>query len=498
MNLLKIQDDLKNVSDQDLSMMLRSPSSAAPSYLVLSEIRRRKDMRTQAGDPPQTTVADDLTTPPQTYSDAEGIRSLRVPGYEEEQQVDEADSGAGIEAMRAGGIVRMADGGAVEYFNDDFGLSAPPPPQGNLITNFLGTQSPDQLREIIRRGTPSTGYGNRWGVSAGDAELARVAREMLTQREAASTQQAAPQTAQVDAGSPSLPLPLPPPSPPSGRAMRQPSAGGVPASASSVPGISDREVSMEDIMRRNMELIPAIPEELMNRLREGRTNEADRRREAQRNALIEAGLRIAASNNPRLAGAIGEGATPALQSYNQQIGEIRRDQRADLQQEFAVAQADIQRRYMAGQISAAEYRTATQENMANARLRAQLAQSAASQGASLAREELRHSQAMERAQEQERRQLMMSAAQEASRAMRDPEAVERIKQSIDIERRRANPTGTFTPVTNDQVENYIMSRIMRNFESARQNFGQQGSQVNAPAPRADFNFDLGTGLSPNR
>lgn len=408
MNLLKIQDDLKNVSDQDLSMMLRSPSSAAPSYLVLSEIRRRKDMRTQAGDPPQTTVADDLAAPPQTYADAEGIRSLRVPGYEEEQQVDEADSGAGIEAMRAGGIVRMADGGEVE-----------PPPE-------------------VR------------------------------------------------------PLPLPPP-----QMSDSPPRRGADI-ASPISGISDREVSMEDIMRRNMELIPAIPEELMNRLREGRTNEADRRREAQRNALIEAGLRIAASNNPRLAGAIGEGATPALQSYNQQIGEIRRDQRADLQQEFAVAQADIQRRYMAGQISAAEYRTATQENMANARLRAQLAQSAASQGASLAREELRHSQAMERAQEQERRQLMMSAAQEASRAMRDPEAVERIKQSIDIERRRANPTGAFTPVTSDEVETYITRRIMRNFESARQNFGQQGSQVNAPAPRADFNFDLRTGLSPNR
>lgn len=263
MNLLSIQNDLKNVSDQDLARMMQSPDSAAPSYLVLSEIRRRRDMRTRAGDMPQRTVAEDLIDIPQTYSDREGIRSLRVPGYEEEQQDEEADTGAGIDAMRAGGIVRMADGGEVQ---------------------------------------------------------------------------------------PAAPAP-----------------GGI---------------NMQEIMQRNMGLIPGIPEELMNRLREGRTNEADRRREAQRNSLIEAGLRIAASNNPRLAGAIGEGALPAVQSYNQQLGQIRQDQRAELQQEMAAAQADIQRRYMAGQLSAAEYRSAMdrvgRREIAEMQIAAQRAQSGAS------------------------------------------------------------------------------------------------------------------------
>lgn len=270
MNLLSIQDNLKGVSDQDLARMMQSPDSTAPSYLVLSEIRRRKDMRTKAGDAPSSTVAEDLVEIPQTYSDREGIRSLRVPGYEEEQQVEDADTGAGIEAMRAGGIVRMADGGEVN-------------------------------------------------------------------------------------------LPLPPP-------------------AASAPGTAG--INMQNIMQRNMELIPGIPEELMNRLREGRTNEPERRREAQSNALVEAGLRIAASNNPRLAGAIGEGALPAVQGYNQQRAQIRQDQRADLQSEMAAAQADIQRRYMAGQLSATEYRSAMSEAGANERARMQLAQSAAQHGAS--------------------------------------------------------------------------------------------------------------------
>jgi hypothetical protein len=138
-----------------------------------------------------------------------------------------------------------------------------------------------------------------------------------------------------------------------------------------------------------MELIPGIPEELMNRLREGRTNEPERRREAQSNALVEAGLRIAASNNPRLAGAIGEGALPAVQGYTQQRAQIRQDQRADLQSEMAAAQADIQRRYMAGQLSAAEYRSAMdmvgRREIAEMQIAAQRAQSGASQGAADAR-----------------------------------------------------------------------------------------------------------------
>lgn len=282
MNLLSIQDDLKNVSDQDLARMMRSPDSAAPSYLVLSEIRRRKDMRTRAGDAPQRTVAEDLIDVPQTYSDAEGIRSLRVPGYEEEERTgsDMDPDGVGIEAMRAGGIVRMADGGEV----------MPPPPN------------------------PATG-----------------------------------------------------------------TAG----------------INMQDIMQRNMGLIPGIPQELMDRLRASRSNEGERRQEAQRNALIEAGLRIAASNNPRLAGAIGEGALPAVQSYNQQLGELRRDQRAELQQEMAAAQADIQRRYMAGQLSAAEYRSAMDMTGRREIAQMQIAAQRAQSGASEARQDRRDSRQAE-------------------------------------------------------------------------------------------------------
>ncbi len=419
MNLLSIQDNLKGVSDQDLARMMQSPDSTAPSYLVLSEIRRRKDMRTKAGDVPASTVAEDLVDIPQTYTDREGIRGLRVPGYEAEQQDEEADTGAGIEAMRAGGIVRMADGGEVD-------LPMPPPPM------------PDET------------YGR-----SAPARVAPVG--------------AAPRTA---------------------------------------------DINMQDIMQRNMGLIPGIPEELMNRLREGRTNEPERRREAQSNALVEAGLRIAASNNPRLAGAIGEGALPAMQGYTQQRAQIRQDQRAELQQEMAAAQADIQRRYMAGQLSAAEYRSAMEmagrREIAGMQIEAQRAQSGASQGAQdarltrqlaaqeaqqrllLEREDIRNRNATERAAAEAQSRLTMSAAQEAARAVRDPMVLLQTRASIDAERRRANPGATLTPSTDEDVERFLTQRILRTYQNASQGMGQQGAQTRGAA---QYNYNEQSGLT---
>ena len=45
MNILQVQDTLKNLSDQQLQTQLLNPDGSAPSFLVLSELQRRKDMR---------------------------------------------------------------------------------------------------------------------------------------------------------------------------------------------------------------------------------------------------------------------------------------------------------------------------------------------------------------------------------------------------------------------------------------------------------------------
>jgi len=258
MNLLKIQDALKNASDDQLMQLMQAPDSSAPSYLVLSEIRRRKDMRAQQQQEPETTVAEDLAAPPQTYADEQGIRSLRTPGYEAEEQAAEE-----AQQFRSGGIVRMAEGDVVQA-------------------------------------DPAASYA---------------------------------------------------------------------------PG--DRVPTLAEVYQRNAGLFPDMMGGLRERMQKERIDPAARKNEAINLALVEAGLRMAASKNPSFLGAVGEGAAPAVQSYTQQAGQIRAEQRQGLRDEMDLAKQEITRQYMVGQISAAEHRNLTAEIGANNRLRAQLAGQAA-------------------------------------------------------------------------------------------------------------------------
>lgn len=280
MNLLKIQDALKNASDAQLMQLMQAPDSTAPSYLVLSEIRRRKDMRSKQEPGPESTVAEDLTAPPQTYADQQGIRSLRVPGYEEEARAEQGDE-SGIEAMRAGGVVRMAQGDVVEGEN----IPLPPEP-------------------------PEGGPPPREGGIGALRPAGRFQSQMPSYRE-----------------------------------------------------------SFQDIAG----LFPDNSARIREQMRELRVDPAARKNEAMNLALIEAGLRIAGSSNPRLAGALSEGAVPAVQSYGQQLGQIRAEQRAGLRDEMMLAKSEVERMYAIGQINASERRTMMQEIGADRRAATALA-----------------------------------------------------------------------------------------------------------------------------
>ena len=45
MNIIDVQDQLKDFSEQQLITEMQRPSGTAPQFLVLSEIQRRKRMR---------------------------------------------------------------------------------------------------------------------------------------------------------------------------------------------------------------------------------------------------------------------------------------------------------------------------------------------------------------------------------------------------------------------------------------------------------------------
>ena len=105
MNIIKLQDELRGVPDNALIGYVQNPTGHVPSYLALSELQRRKDMRAkyQQQQAPESSVADDLeqeATPQPQPQQAQGVASLPVPEtmYQEDN-------------FASGGIVSFDDGG---------------------------------------------------------------------------------------------------------------------------------------------------------------------------------------------------------------------------------------------------------------------------------------------------------------------------------------------------------------------------------------------------
>jgi hypothetical protein len=489
MNLLGIQDVLKNASDQQLMHLMRSPDSTAPSYLVLSELSRRKEMRAKQTQPPQGTVAQDLTSEENMQAPM-GIRSLSTPEPGDEEYPTE--EGDGIQAMREGGVIRMAGGDEVEgggrsragqffdYTTGQFSSAleaAPRVLEGNL--------------EIARRGLGSNPYTYFFGAPSEHTQSSNERQYLIDnagkirsgqfdmeafRRDPAGYMQANPVGPRVTASPP------PPATPPAASgptaaqtndaittARVQPVSGASPSGIPAGAGTGIRALgggaapaaaappalpTIAQNMERNLELFPGIPAELMDRIRASRTNEGDRRKEAQNMALIEAGLRMASSNNPRLGAAFAEGAAPAVQSYAQQLGQIRQDQNADLTRELSVAQADLQRRYMAGQISASELQRQTQILMSRESDANRLRIAQASEGSANARLAAQEEAAQRRhdaTMAGQRQQLLIAANRDVNKEVSDV-----MGDTIRLESARRQYTRQGQPApTNSQLQGLL-------------------------------------------
>jgi hypothetical protein len=160
MNLIEISEQLKDVPDQLLMKEVQSPSGAYPSYLVVTEMTRRKRMRDQAmKEAPSTTVVQDLAQPnreqmmaamaatqrgmapssqlvspeapaapmPQAQQMSQPAPRLNAPGIMASQQAMSnlaAQDVMGAQEprrMAAGGMVAFAEGGMPQY--DDRGVA---------------------------------------------------------------------------------------------------------------------------------------------------------------------------------------------------------------------------------------------------------------------------------------------------------------------------------------------------------------------------------------
>ena len=116
MNIIKIQDELRSVPDQALVGYVQNPSGHVPTYLALSELQRRKEMRDsyQANKPEEKSVAEDLVQESQPQQP--GVMGL--PAGQPMQQAMAPQPEMPTEQMAQGGLANLDTGNM--YTEDSF------------------------------------------------------------------------------------------------------------------------------------------------------------------------------------------------------------------------------------------------------------------------------------------------------------------------------------------------------------------------------------------
>ncbi len=104
MNILQIQDDLKNFSEQQLINEMQRPSGNAPQYLVLSEINRRKRVKSDF----EANKAADTNTVAEEAVASAGVPAEGMRGMAEAMAPrSESSLVAQPQGMRTGGLMNF-------------------------------------------------------------------------------------------------------------------------------------------------------------------------------------------------------------------------------------------------------------------------------------------------------------------------------------------------------------------------------------------------------
>jgi hypothetical protein len=138
MNIIKLQDELRGVPDNALIGYVQNPTGHVPSYLALSELQRRKDMRSkyESQQTPQSSVADDLKQ--EATPQPQGIAAMLQAQPQEAQGVASLPTGDMYQedSFASGGIVAFEDGGKVPSFAGPGGSYVNPSMYGREVKEY--------------------------------------------------------------------------------------------------------------------------------------------------------------------------------------------------------------------------------------------------------------------------------------------------------------------------------------------------------------------------
>lgn len=347
MNIVKLQNALKNIPDESLIGYVQNPTGQVPTYLALSELQRRKNMKEKyesAQQAPETSVAEDLTqastsglamlakNPQSGAPMSQGVADLPV-----DDTMYQEDSFAG------GGIVAFADGGFMKKARD-----------------YLLPPSPSTMRDLQGKTKLSPfmgGMGDLEAYKYADPNLTLKKLQMLYKQlevpgadknaiyaeiNAIERQTASPAGGYVPTEKPALTdaelqaknvlAQTPPPPPPVVNPY---------AVDTSIP----RPLSVEEAMKRQDEAMrlagvdPEFYKKQSDELLAQRDALKADRSEAGNLALIRAGLATMGGTSPFALVNLGKGAEAGIEQYGKDIKEIRAENRLLKQADMKLKEA---------------------------------------------------------------------------------------------------------------------------------------------------------------
>jgi hypothetical protein len=157
MNLVQVQEHLKDVPMQALMSYANGASQMVPPYLALGEMNRRKQMEQRAAQPPKATVKDELEqqVQPAAMMPNQGMSTMQPPAEEEEGYAS-----GGITGLPAnfhfdgGGIVSFAAGSKDAVSDPEFdeeGLPLSKSQKAALLNRKLSEQGMQQNANDLAR-----------------------------------------------------------------------------------------------------------------------------------------------------------------------------------------------------------------------------------------------------------------------------------------------------------------------------------------------------------
>jgi len=393
MNLIEMSEQLKDVPDELLMKEVQSPSGAYPSYLIVTEMGRRKRMRDQAKrEMPTTTVTQDLmppsreqmmmaaaaaqrqTMPPQSMAQpmSQPPQGLNAPGIMASPQAMNALAAQDVmgaqepRRMAGGGMVSFAEGGDIKY--DDRGV-ARFQNQG-FVTTFEAQDAIRKERERKERELRDRLPNLFESFKDWSARQEAAAEEIKSRGKPAPSQADVRRVDNfIDATMP--PVAAPPVAPPAGGAAGGGGGGGgrgasgaPPAApyAFTIPAYSSKFADQTRQAREALLADQPLTEEQEGTAREKgvaaykqqvpfrmgfleqdiakRQSDLEGRRGSNINeAIIQAGLGIMGSKSPYFAQAVSEGGLSALGAYRQGLKDIREGEKDLMQSKVSFANA---------------------------------------------------------------------------------------------------------------------------------------------------------------